>query len=100
MKTDSTFTEKFHNNKIYSCYLVFISSISFSNRLSVAIVLLEHHLTTLSYSNHHITVTGVENLPTVASNQCWLSENYSVAHECQPCTGTLHTFLIYSQISF
>lgn len=54
--------------------------------LSVAIVLLEHHLTTLSYSNHHITVTGVENLPTVANNQCWLSENFSVAHECQPCS--------------
>lgn len=54
--------------------------------LSVAIVLLEHHLTTLSYSNHHIAITGVENLPTIAANHCWLSENFSVTQECQPCT--------------
>jgi len=54
--------------------------------LSVAIVLLEHHLTTLSYPAHHIAVTGVDNLPTVANNHCWLSENFSVIQECQPCT--------------
>lgn len=53
--------------------------------LSVAIVLLEHHLTTLSYANHpHIAQAEVEN--PVDVNQCWLSENFSVIEECQPCT--------------
>jgi len=55
--------------------------------LSVAIVLLEHHLTTTSFASHqHVAQTEVENIPTVAVNQCWLSENFSVIEECQPCT--------------
>lgn len=51
--------------------------------LSVAIVLLEHHLTQSShYTSHfHANYSGNQ-----TGTQCWLTEKITVLEDCHPCT--------------
>lgn len=54
--------------------------------LSIAIVLLEHHLTQSNPHPHSIQQQGglVGNVST--TSKCWLSEENKVTEQCHPCT--------------
>ena len=54
------------------------------DRLSIAIVLLEHHLTPGTHHSSHLS-----GLPAnfTSAGQCWLTETFTVVEQCSPCSG-------------